>query len=104
MNPAEVIFWIDPKVSNTVVPYKFRRPPSVTANGLYQFRGGKNTRLEVKVEGANGMDYVFLGKHCPLIASPRDCCSPTTDCKSLIFVARFSQARCVETQIFTCEK
>ena len=65
LNPAEVIFWIDPKVWNTVAPYKFRRPPSVTANGLYQFRGGKNTRLEVKVDGANGMDYVFLGKPLP---------------------------------------
>src|SRR5205085_9097801 len=65
LNPAEVIFWIDPKVSNTVAPYKFRRPPSVTANGLYQFRGGKNTRLEIKVEGANGLDYVFLGKTVP---------------------------------------
>ena len=65
LNPAEVIFWIDPKVWNTVVPYKFRRPPSVTANGLYQFHGGKNTRLEIKVDGANGMDYVFLGKTLP---------------------------------------
>lgn len=65
LNPAEVIFWIDPKIWNTVVPYKFRRPPSVTANGLYQFRGGKNTRLEVKVDGTNGMDYVFLGKTLP---------------------------------------
>jgi AsmA-like C-terminal region len=65
LNPAEVIYWIDPKISNTVVPYKFRRTPSVTANGLYQFRGGKDTRLEVKVEGANGMDYVFLGKTLP---------------------------------------
>src|SRR5919197_1141286 len=65
LTPADVIFWIDPKVWNTIVPYKFRRPPSVTANGLYQFRGGKNTRLEVKVDGANGMDYVFLGKTLP---------------------------------------
>ena len=65
LNPADVIFWIDPKIWNTVVPYKFRRPPSVTANGLYQFRGGKNTRLEIKVDGANGMDYVFLGKTLP---------------------------------------
>jgi hypothetical protein len=63
--PAEVIFWIDPKVSNTVAPYKFRRPPNVTANGLYQFRGGNNTRLEVQVNGASGMDYVFLGKTVP---------------------------------------
>ena len=63
--PADVIFWIDPKTSKTVAPYKFRRPPNVVANGVYQFRGGKNTRLEIKVEGASGMDYVFLGKTLP---------------------------------------
>jgi hypothetical protein len=65
LNLAETIFWIDPKIWKTVVPYKFRRPPALTANGVYQFRGGKNTRLEVKVDGANGMDYVFLGKTLP---------------------------------------
>jgi hypothetical protein len=62
LNPAEAVFWIDPKISKTVAPYKFRRPPNVTANGVYQFRGGKNTRLEINADGANGMDYVFLGK------------------------------------------
>jgi hypothetical protein len=62
LNPAEAIFWIDPKSSKNVAPYKFRRPPNIIANGVYQFRGGKDTRLEVKVDGANGMDYVFLGK------------------------------------------
>jgi hypothetical protein len=65
LNPAEVILWIDPKTLKTVAPYKFRRPPSVTANGIYQFRGGKNTRLEISVDDANGMDYVFLGKTLP---------------------------------------
>ena len=63
--PAEAILWIDPKTSKTVAPYKFRRPPNVVANGVYQFRGGKNTRLEIKVDGAGGMDYVFLGKTLP---------------------------------------
>jgi len=65
LNPAEAIFWIDPKFSKTVAPYKFRWPPAVTANGVYHFRGGKNTRLEVKADGASGMDYVFLGKTLP---------------------------------------
>jgi hypothetical protein len=63
--PAEVIFWIDPKTWKTVVPYRFRRPPNVVANGIYQFHGGKNTRLEIKVDGAGGMDYTFLGKILP---------------------------------------
>jgi AsmA-like C-terminal region len=65
LQPAEAIFWIDPKLWKTVLPYKFRRPPTVIANGLYQFRGGKNTRLEIKIDDANGMDYVFLGKTLP---------------------------------------
>jgi hypothetical protein len=60
-----VIFWIDPKLWKTVLPYKFRDAPTVTANGLYQFRGGKNTRLEITIEGANGMEYEFLGKNLP---------------------------------------
>ena len=63
--PAEAIFWIDPKTWKTVAPYKFRRPPNVTASGVYQFHGGKNTHLEIKVEGAGEMDYVFLGKTLP---------------------------------------
>ena len=62
LNPAEAISWIDLKLLKTVAPYKFRRPPAATANGVYQFRGGKNTRLEIKVDGGGGMDYVFLGK------------------------------------------
>jgi hypothetical protein len=65
LNPAQAIFWIDPTIWKTINPYKFRRPPTVTANGLYQFRGGKNTHLEVTVDGTNGMDYEFLGKILP---------------------------------------
>ncbi len=65
LRPTEAIFWIDPKIWKTVAPYKFRRPPTVTANGVYQFRGGKNTHLEVTVDGGNGMDYDFLGKTLP---------------------------------------
>jgi hypothetical protein len=65
LRPAEAIFWIDPQLWKTVAPYKFRQPPNVTANGVYQFQGGKNTRLEINVDGPGGMDYVFLGKTLP---------------------------------------
>jgi hypothetical protein len=65
LRPADAIFWIDPKLLKTVTPYKFKQPPNITANGVYQFRGGKNTRLDIGVEAPNGMDYVFLGKTLP---------------------------------------
>src|SRR4029079_13510375 len=60
--PAEIIFWVDPKTSQTVAPSRFRRPPNVGATGVSHCHGGKNTRLEVKVDGTGGMDYMFLGK------------------------------------------
>jgi AsmA-like C-terminal region len=65
VKPTEVAWWIDPDLPKTVTPYKFHQPPTITANGVYQFRGGKGTRLEINVDGATGMDYVFLGKTLP---------------------------------------
>ena len=65
VRPAEAIFWIDPNLWKAVAPYKFRQPPNITAIGVYQFRGGKKTRLEITVEAAHGMDYGFLGKTLP---------------------------------------
>ena len=65
LRPAEVIFWIDPKIWKTVAPYKFHQPPNVTTNGVYQFRGGKKTHLEITVDASHGMDYDFLGKTLP---------------------------------------
>lgn len=62
LHPNEIVFWIDPTIYKTITPYKFRRPPNLTANGVYQFDGRKGTRLEINVDAPNGMDYVFLGK------------------------------------------
>jgi hypothetical protein len=65
LHPAEAIFWVDPKLSKAVAPYKFRQAPNLTTNGVYRFHGGKNTRLEINVDAPNGMEYVFLGKSLP---------------------------------------
>src|SRR5436305_4686896 len=65
VRPAEVAIWMDPDLPKNVAPYKFHQPPTVTASGVYQFRGQKGTRLEINVDGPSGMDYVFLGKTLP---------------------------------------
>ncbi|MEY2439600.1 MAG: hypothetical protein QOI34_985, partial [Verrucomicrobiota bacterium] len=65
LQPAEIIAWIDPTLSKTVAPYKFRHSPNIHADGVYQFHGGKKTRLELTVDGPGGMDYTFLGKTLP---------------------------------------
>ncbi|HUE41634.1 MAG TPA: AsmA-like C-terminal region-containing protein [Chthoniobacterales bacterium] len=65
VRPVDVAWWIDPDLPKTVAPYKFHQPPTITASGVYQFRGGTGTRLEINVDGPAGMDYVFLGKTLP---------------------------------------
>jgi hypothetical protein len=62
VRPVEAAYWIDPDLPKTVTPYKFHQPPTITANGVYQFHGGKGTKLDITVDGSTGMDYVFLGK------------------------------------------
>jgi hypothetical protein len=61
---TEAIVWVDPKYFKEVVPYKFRQPPSVVVNGVFQFQGG-NDHIEIKVDAPTGMEYVFLGKTLP---------------------------------------
>ncbi|MEP7071318.1 MAG: AsmA-like C-terminal region-containing protein [Verrucomicrobiota bacterium] len=65
LRPSEAIIWIEPKLLKVVTPYKFDQPPSVTVNGVYQFHGGKDTRLELTVDSPRRMQYVFLGKTLP---------------------------------------
>ncbi|MFL6514268.1 MAG: AsmA-like C-terminal region-containing protein [Chthoniobacterales bacterium] len=65
INPADAILWIDPKLLKAVAPYKFRQPPNLAAEGLYQFGGRRGTKFDIRVDGSRGMDYVFLGKTLP---------------------------------------
>ena len=62
LRPIDAAIWIDPDLPKTVAPYRFHQPPTITANGVYQFHGGRNTRLDIGVDARAGLDYTFLGK------------------------------------------
>ena len=65
VRPVEAAYWVDPDLPKTVTPYKFHQPPTITANGVYQFHGQTGTHLDINVDAPGGMDYVFLGKTLP---------------------------------------
>jgi AsmA-like C-terminal region len=65
LRPADAIFWVEPKLWKDVAPYRFRQSPNVTVTGVVQFRGGKNTHLEIGINSPGGMDYTFMGKSLP---------------------------------------
>ena len=93
LRPTDAIYWIEPKLFKVVAPYKFRSPPSLVANGIVQYHGGKDTHLEIAVENPSGMEYVFLGKTLPSSGCKGSCLSPTIGCsccpwKGVCLVAR----------------
>jgi AsmA-like C-terminal region len=65
LQPAEAIMWVEPKFWKFVTPYRFHHTPRVTANGVVQFGGGKQTHLQIDVAAPGGMDYTFLDKVLP---------------------------------------
>lgn len=64
LRPTDIIVWVDPKYFKEVAPYKFRHPPNVVVNGVFNFRGSGD-HIEIKVDAPGGMDYLFLGKNLP---------------------------------------
>jgi hypothetical protein len=66
LNTTEAAVWIDPGFIKDVAPYRFKNRPSLTLNGVVQFAGGKDTHLDVLVDGAEGMDYTFLKRNLPV--------------------------------------
>lgn len=62
--PNDVAMWIDPALVEDIRPYRFgKHPPFLTIDGIVdRRRGGKNTRLDVKLNAERGMQYTFVGK------------------------------------------
>lgn len=66
MDPDKVAQWIDPEFVDDVLPYRFRSPARVRADGVVKLGGSLGTRITLRIAGSDGMDYTFLGKDLPI--------------------------------------
>ena len=62
LNPVDVFLWIDPKIAETLKPYRFVANPSVKADGLVDLNGGSKSSLRVSFDSQAGFDYDLLGR------------------------------------------
>ncbi len=60
---AQVGVWLDPDVYHTLVPFRFRKPPTTILNGNVQFNGGRHSHLVTVVNAPGGMDFTFVKKN-----------------------------------------
>jgi hypothetical protein len=62
MPPVDVMMWIDPKIADTIKPYRFRQPPKVQADGLVHMTDPQRNDLHLAVQSDSGLDYDLLNR------------------------------------------
>lgn len=62
LNPVDVLMWADPKIAETVKPYRFRANPDIRANGHVHLKDIHQNDLDLKVVAEGGMDYDLLDR------------------------------------------
>ncbi len=62
MTPEKVLLWIDPKIAQAVVPYRFRTPPTSVVQGKVHLKDATKNNLSISLQTGTGLDYDLLGK------------------------------------------
>lgn len=62
INPVDVLMWAEPEIAEILRPYRFVRPPQVSAEGAIDLRRAKRNLLDVQIDAPQGMRYELLGK------------------------------------------
>ena len=58
--PVDVLMWIDPKIAESLKPYRFRAPPSAIVEGKVHLKDPTKNNLSIRIESAEGLDYDLL--------------------------------------------
>jgi len=58
--PVDVLMWIDPKIAESVKPYRFRVPPSAVIEGKVHLKDPTKNNLSIRIESTDGLDYDLL--------------------------------------------
>ena len=60
MMPERVLMWIDPKIAQNVVPYRFQTPPASIVQGKVHLKDPNKNNLAISLQADSGLDYDLL--------------------------------------------
>ena len=63
--PVDVLMWIDPRIAETIRPYRFRSAPQVKVQGKVHMKDPLKNDLKINISAPGGMSYELLGKTLP---------------------------------------
>jgi hypothetical protein len=65
LDPVKLMTWIDPKIAEGIVPYRFVKPPDVQLSGKVGLRNPDKNDLRMVVNAPAGLGYTLIGKDLP---------------------------------------
>jgi len=63
--PVDVMMWIDPRIAETIRPYRFRASPKVKVEGKVHMKDPLKNDLAIRIDAPGGLDYDLLKKTLP---------------------------------------
>ena len=63
--PVDVMMWIDPRIAETIRPYRFRAAPKLKVEGKVHMKDPLKNDLAINISAPSGLDYELLGKTLP---------------------------------------
>ncbi|MFM8982877.1 MAG: hypothetical protein ACKOLA_08215, partial [Spartobacteria bacterium] len=64
--PVDVMMWIDPRIAETIRPYRFRSAPKLKVQGKVHMKDPLKNDLAINISAPGGMNYDLLGKTLPI--------------------------------------
>lgn len=65
LDPVKVMTWIDPRIAEGLMPYRFVKPPEVQLTGKVGLKNPEKNDLRMVINAPSGLGYTLIGKDLP---------------------------------------
>ncbi|MEO6847460.1 MAG: AsmA-like C-terminal region-containing protein [Chthoniobacterales bacterium] len=65
----DVLQWVNPKVAEATLPYRFNNPPTIIMTGVAGTEGSEKNQMDIHIDAPTGLTYKLLGEDLPFGAT-----------------------------------
>lgn len=63
LDPIPILMWIDPRIAQSLLEYRFHRPPETEVTGILGLKDPQKNNFKVQLNAPEGLDYTLLKKN-----------------------------------------
>ncbi len=63
LDPVPILMWIDPRIAQSLLDYRFHQPPETMVTGVLGLKDPQKNNFKVELKAPQGLDYTLLKKN-----------------------------------------